>query len=391
MTRRGERLTRVALRLGLLLGGLIAAWGAHEIATTGSAYAADRPPPGPVGTAVQLVRDTISPRLGFPSPGTGAARRSPPAEAHSPTGESRRPELRTPGHATGQYDERLGTPPSARERTTRPGAHRSGWCGASKPAGDARHQADEPRGGTTPAAAAQSRRPGSGDAPGPAAHPIDRAPALVRQGLHKVSPPRDPAQDPAGPAEDAQDPAGPAEDAQDPAGQAEDAQDPPGQAEDAQDPPGRAKHAPNPPGQAKHALNPPTNPPTAPAAPSAIAGPASAIPPGTAIGPSSRAHPQRAASTANSAPRWRGSPDSPASSQPTRPLQPRPLPSDVAPAPGTPGSGTSGSGTSGVTHGDPADACATGWIPPAQQGRRCLPSSDDVLPSWSPRPGTRPA
>src|SRR5690349_16405665 len=70
MTRRGGRWTRVALRLGLLLGGVVVAWGAHEAAATAPAHAADRPPAAPVDAAVDLLTGILRPVLeaGAPPP-----------------------------------------------------------------------------------------------------------------------------------------------------------------------------------------------------------------------------------------------------------------------------------------------------------------------------------
>ncbi|MEU2637220.1 hypothetical protein ABZ591_21895, partial [Micromonospora fulviviridis] len=95
MTRRGGRLTRVALRLGLLLGGVAVAWGAHEIAAGAAAQAAERPPAGPLTAAVGLLTDTLNPLLG--------AVTTPPTSAEAPAGAA-------PG----------ATPPAPRDRSPAP-------------------------------------------------------------------------------------------------------------------------------------------------------------------------------------------------------------------------------------------------------------------------------
>ncbi|MGW4297058.1 hypothetical protein ACWEH1_29040, partial [Micromonospora chersina] len=74
MTRRGARLTRVALRLGLLLGGVALAWCAHEVAAGAAAHAAERPPSGPLTAAADLLTDTLHPLMGaVTTPLTSAA------------------------------------------------------------------------------------------------------------------------------------------------------------------------------------------------------------------------------------------------------------------------------------------------------------------------------
>ncbi|MGW5670838.1 hypothetical protein ACWEVO_23260, partial [Micromonospora sp. NPDC003776] len=66
MTRRGGRLTRVTLRLVLLLGGVAVAWGAHEIATAGAAHAATRS--AWVSVTAHPVAEAHSPRRGHHRP-----------------------------------------------------------------------------------------------------------------------------------------------------------------------------------------------------------------------------------------------------------------------------------------------------------------------------------
>ncbi|GAA4562940.1 hypothetical protein GCM10023176_05800 [Micromonospora coerulea] len=64
MTRHGGRLTRLALRLGLLLAGVSGTWIAYDAVTGDAAYAADPAPAGTVTRTVDLLRATSSPVLG---------------------------------------------------------------------------------------------------------------------------------------------------------------------------------------------------------------------------------------------------------------------------------------------------------------------------------------
>ncbi|WP_200210333.1 hypothetical protein [Micromonospora coerulea] len=63
MTRHGGRLTRLALRLGLLLAGVSGAWIAYDAVTGDAAYAADPAPAGTVTRTVDLLRAVPSPVL----------------------------------------------------------------------------------------------------------------------------------------------------------------------------------------------------------------------------------------------------------------------------------------------------------------------------------------
>ncbi|WP_406045263.1 hypothetical protein OG799_12770 [Micromonospora sp. NBC_00898] len=114
MTRRGERLTRLALRLGLLLAGVTGAWSAYDAVTGHAAYAADPAPAVTVTDPVTMLRDALSavlpttPTTGPTAPrtGTGGAQPDP---APPPTA-STRPAPRTSDHRTA---------PDAPRRTTR--------------------------------------------------------------------------------------------------------------------------------------------------------------------------------------------------------------------------------------------------------------------------------
>lgn len=64
MTRRTGWVAHYTLRLGLLLGGVAVAWGAHEAAAGSAAHAADRPP---LTAAVEALTHTLDAVLGLPA------------------------------------------------------------------------------------------------------------------------------------------------------------------------------------------------------------------------------------------------------------------------------------------------------------------------------------
>ncbi|PWU54365.1 hypothetical protein DLE60_29880, partial [Micromonospora globispora] len=61
MSRRGGQLTRVTLRLGLLVGGMAAGWCAYSAVTSDAAYAADAPHAVTVNGTAHLPRISPSP------------------------------------------------------------------------------------------------------------------------------------------------------------------------------------------------------------------------------------------------------------------------------------------------------------------------------------------
>ncbi|MET8908852.1 hypothetical protein [Micromonospora sp. NPDC004551] len=121
MTRGGGRLTRVALRLGLLLGGVAAVWGVHEAAAGSAAQAAERPPSG----AVRLLTGTLSPVL-------DAVNHSISGAASAPVSGDR---------AGARPDRRVVTRPDGRTAApaTRPGSARTWGSAGRRTAPDARH------------------------------------------------------------------------------------------------------------------------------------------------------------------------------------------------------------------------------------------------------------
>ncbi|MGR6319464.1 hypothetical protein Q2K19_28585 [Micromonospora soli] len=328
MSRRGERLARVALRLGLLLGGAVAVWGAHELATAGTAYAADRPPAIRATTDsfthVRTTPDAEAASRARAGSGDGGVARTAGATATTPAGSLRvtAPTTRWPSWSTGSEPARSATVPAGTPRAPRAVHHHEcrptdGPAGpdrtpvrpAPKP-GHAPKPADEP--GPAPAP-----KPGHTPNPGHAPKPADPVP-------HDRPPAADP---PTPPAHGVEAPS-------------------PGQP-GAAGPTGLGRVLPAP--HADHAL-----------------------------GNSSTA---RSRSTAAS---W-------SRSLPGAPYGPRPPASDVDPTSPTPVPGTGGVGSASAGHGDSADAGNTAWAPPALAEHHCSRADGDVPPSRASRPGTRPA
>ncbi|NES27476.1 hypothetical protein GCE86_12575 [Micromonospora terminaliae] len=398
MTRRGGRLTRAALRLGLLLGGVAVAWGAHEIANAAAAHAAERPP------AVDRLTDVLNPVLDrvkpLLSPGRAVADPHRAGSAPAPTGRADRPRERSrPDHRadTRRADRRAATP---RERSRpRPG-----------------HRADPRKGGHRAAPAA---RPGSGRDDGRRAGPErDRGapPGVVvtpvrARVLEPVTGALRPVigrlrhGEPAPAAGDAR-PVGPG--VLTPVGRVLapiSKRLPPGL-----DPVWQAlKRLGEPLGHALEAIKPakPSKPVTG--VPDPPAGPVTAPPAATPSPPAAeRTTPDEptgpvdepgrtwagavGADAHGSAVRRPADATAVASPEPAgaeRPRLPRPD-RDRAPATPVP-AGNGGVGSSGAAHGDTAATSATVWVPPILTGRRCHAADGPARASHSPRPGTRPA
>ncbi|MFU8875416.1 hypothetical protein [Micromonospora sp. SL4-19] len=172
MTPRGEQWTRVALRLGLLLGGVVVAWGAYEAATAAAAYAADRPPAAS-GAAVDLPTDVRHPPHPAKKPHKATARPTPPGQAKNRT---------TP---PGQVKNRTTPPGQAKNRTTPPGQAKN----RTTPPGQAKNRAKSPpdpgqigEDAPTPVDDVLSQPVRSG-APSPATHAPRPVTEPVRAGL----------------------------------------------------------------------------------------------------------------------------------------------------------------------------------------------------------------
>ena len=83
MTRRIGWVAYYTLRLGLLLGGVAAVWGAHEVAAGSAAHAADRPP---LTATVETLTHTLGAVLGLPASGAVGVESTPAAApASAPT------------------------------------------------------------------------------------------------------------------------------------------------------------------------------------------------------------------------------------------------------------------------------------------------------------------
>ncbi|RZU76254.1 hypothetical protein EV384_4890 [Micromonospora kangleipakensis] len=341
MTRRGERLTRVALRLGLLLAGVSGAWTAYDAVTGDAAYAAEPTPTVTVIGTVDLLQGLLTDGLpatptadpsgtAAPSTETGEATPDtpPPAASTQPTSPPPAPPQRTTGDA----------PPQRTARDIPP--HRTAWHTpphrtARDTAPYRRPAAAPARPGPTSHRATKSPPPTGGPSRARPAKPAATAPRpvtakVVKPGLRPRKPVRGSAKPPAGPPDQA---GAPAENAP---------------------PPGRAAPAATTP---EHADRTP-GADVAPSRPDAAVRQWSPLEADTPLG--RLAHPLR--SDADYLPPGPG---------------PVPVPSSA--------------GSSGAAHSDVAEGSAAAWTPPAVRGQRCRPDHPAGLSSRSPRPGTRPA
>ncbi|GHJ52902.1 hypothetical protein Nm8I071_22090 [Nonomuraea sp. TT08I-71] len=397
MTRRVGRWTRVALRLGLLLGGVIVVWGVYEAAATTTASAADpslpapvgavvrattatRPPSGPVNGAVGLLGDVLRPVLDAAAPPapqasiSDAVPSAPPVKSGpgSLTSPARTAPSRPTANQAAARSGRVSTPTS--RPTGRPARL------VRTPVGEAPRPitpADRP-GALTPVADALSpvTDPVRADVLGPVADALSPVTGPVRAvALVPVAGVLGPVVRPLAPVlspvwhelEPVLDPLDPVLETLEPV---------------------------------TGLLDPPST------APSVTAPPVTAPSTGTAGGPVTGAGPDGAESAVAAGSALTGPFSGPAAAGPwtgrdstsrvsslprvARPDGRHPLRPDADSAPAAPTPGTSGSGAFGAVHGS-ADAPTVPWTPPIFAGRRCPPSSGDALASRSPRPGTRPA
>lgn len=398
MVRRGGRLTRVTLRLVLLLGGVAVAWCAHEIATAGAAQAAGRPTP--VDAAAHRSTDALNPPCGHHRPALDPTRPTRSTGEHLPASASRsRPTPHRPTHVTG-------TPPPRHRAAHRPARHEPA---DHPPATAGRPAPPSPVGSPLRPAPLPARLV-------PASHPATEVPpatGLLRPGADAVPVPHTAASRPvtgpvgAGPPDPV---AGAPRPATRPLGPVlspvwndspvwdgrrpgldhvpkpgRPAEDDPGQPADAN--PGRPGQ--DDPGQnnSGRPTKPAAVPPAAPTPAADPVGPVTDIRP-VVFGATDRV--SRAGWGHRPSPRthWSFTAVSPAP-RPGRPGHTPPLPADIASGSGTHAPGTIGSGL--TVPGDLADVSAPGWAPPAQSGRPCRDRSHGAHPSRSPRPGTRPA
>ncbi|MFG3601334.1 hypothetical protein [Micromonospora chersina] len=442
MTRRGAGLTAVALRLGLLLGGVALAWCAHEVAAGATAHAAECAPAGPRSAAPGLLPGALRPLLGaVTTPPTsavssgrarGATRPAPrdhatapaPRERAIPRDRAARPAPRdraarpAPRHRAMPTRERFRPRPDKRA-ALRPEGRRSAPAARPGPArDDARRSAPDPG---TPAQ--RAHRPGPGGALDAVVGPV-RAWVLdpVTGTLRPVTGPlrsrvlgpvggvRGPATRPVGsgvltpvtrPLAPGLDPVWRGlKSVREPLGHILKPLKP---VTDRPDPPAGGETTPPP------ATPPPTgNPGTPPLAdvgapdpdvstvdPGAPdpdvstvdpGAPAGAEDPGSPTGAVDRAEPHRT-NAHRSSQATAATPPAPAGTERPRPVQPEHDRVPAAPVP----TGNSAAGSAGASHGDAAIAGAATWTPPALTGHRCRPADGPAPASRSTRPGIRPA
>ncbi|MEV4656656.1 hypothetical protein [Micromonospora sp. NPDC049301] len=362
MTRRAGRVTRFALRLGLLVGGIVAVWGAHEIGTTAAAYAAEPPPAAPVEAAVDLLGGVLGPILGTSTPppareGTADATAPgiPPSGA-APSRTPARAESRPANQVTPPpaHPVQVGTPEAAADGVRRPATPPRGGR-VLAPVVDVLRPVTEPirAGVITPAS--EVLRPVTDpvraivlaplvDALNPATQPLAPILSPVWRELEPLLTPLAPLPGSQAPVTDRPDPpTGPTATAPAPSASI-------GTVDDLVSDAGA--------GCCTGSVGELARPASGPALPSTSAA--------------------RHSPTELSSPLVR----------PDLPYPPRP---DMDSTPAMPAPGNSGPGHSGTVHGDPSDAPTATWAPPTMAGSRCHPTDGDSLPSHSERPGTRPA
>ncbi|MFC4150111.1 hypothetical protein ACFO0M_27980 [Micromonospora mangrovi] len=381
MGRRSGRVARLALRAGLVLGGVLCAWSAYDTLTVDAAYAADAPPAGVVVDVPGLLRTTLSPVLGAVTATSPPSDSPPPGAGVSPAGAGGTPATDTrSSHAAASTG---GARPSAGP-PGRPSGRRAG-AGADRRAADPLRrgaQAPRPAGLGKPARSSTSPTgdglplvTGAAQVLSPVTEPIRArlvapvaaivapvaAPLVgaVRPVLDPALAALSPVRDPLAPVLRPLDPVLAILQPVDPA--------PPPAEGPAGTPP-----APQP--------APPAGPPPTAAAPAAV--PPTAARPVRTVGPDERSTPRvrnAGAGTATAAPGTAGR-SAPRDAVP----QQTPAPGPAAPPPGAGGTGS-------LHDGGPADATADTWSPGTGPGgpRRREPGAG--LHSRSPRPGTRPA
>lgn len=351
MARWGGRWTRVALRLGLLLGGVLAAWGVHEAAATPAAHAADRPPAAPVDAAVDLLTGVLRPILSTTAPPAPEGLTDHTAPGIPPSAADRQPAAdRPPARPANQVTSppprpvQVATPKPA--AVNRP-AIRAGDGEVLAPVGDVLRPVMEPvRAGVfTPVS--EVLRPVAAPVRAGVLAPVAHSLSPVTQSLAPILSPvmreLEPVLEPLDPVLEILDPV-------------TDVLDPP------IGPSATSSPAPTPIGTV-----------------GVLVADAGSVgePAGPVAGPG-------LASTSTG--RHTAYPRHHVGSDGRYPFQP-----DAGSMPAMPAPGTSGSGLSGTAHGGPADAPLSVWTPPSLAGRCCHPTGEDALPSRSPRPGTRPA
>ena len=347
MSRRGGQLTRVTLRLGLLLGGMVAGWCAYNAITGDAAYAADAPHAvtGNSTANHQRISPSSERRLTGPTQRRKGAARVPSATAGGGTATSTDPSRVSTGSRAGwkAHPDRSTSPPPRHRGGTAAPDH------AARPtAGTPGRKGTENAQGRVPAAGAG--RPVAKPHPG-AAHGRGRAGAGEEQG---------PGDEPGPNAE-----------------------------------PPVSRHIPPTRNGAKNAAETPVPGPKArPIDANRVVRPAPRLAPAVRVIVGLLTVPQRHVKAGE----WSPPKAEPATTRgPADPTTVAIVQGNVPgpgaePAPDAPAPRPASVGVSNAGHCDTTDAPTAVWMPPAVPAQRYRPDrAGGGLPSRSPRPGTRPA
>lgn len=337
MSRRGGQLTRVTLRLGLLLGGIVAGWSAYSAVSADAAYAADAPHAVTVNGTADLPRISRTPdlRLTETTQSAETSVRFPSASGDGGTVTTAdRSRVSTGSRAAWGSRPDRPTTSSPRHRTEKAAPDRPDRPAARTPARTG--SGTEPTGSRVPATpTAHVGRPVAKPGTGPVPEPGRPGTGTTRPVDSHV--PKPEAKDDA--------------------------------------------HAL--PGPKEAAKTPSRDPGKSRAEPTLIARTARGLTPAVPVIVGLLAVPHRHAKAGDWSPPQAGGATTGRAPDPTRP--------DAEPAPGAPAPHPGSVGTSQAGHGDAADASGAAWTPPVALAQPCRPDRAGDLPSRSPRPGTRPA
>ncbi|MEW2542040.1 hypothetical protein [Micromonospora chalcea] len=377
MTRRIGWVAYYTLRLGLLLGGVAAVWGAHEVAAGSAAHAADRPP---LTATVETLTHTLGAVLGLPASGAVGVESTPAAAPASgttaPAADATAPSADAPGtptSGTATPGKAVATPPEAAPAATTPVTGRVVEAVVTPvrdhvltPVTEGLRPATDPVRDHLLTPVAEALRPLTGpvtegvlepvaDVLSPVVEPLSPILGPVWRGLEPVVAPLDPVLDPLSPVTDLLDP--PAASQPDPADPAD-----------------------------------PTDPgdPTAPADPADPADPAGTADPAVKARPAAPARAGDSVTVAAGpvarafAVEQRGA----AARSATQAVR---TAADFAPTPVAPQPYDGASHAGGAVHSEAADADACRWGLPTLAHQYGRPSHERLPASRTSRPGTRPA